>query len=162
MQGDEHTATDAATVTPLGGDSSRAVYRDLLRFGPRSRSELSQRLGLSAPTVTRVSRDLLERDLLHTLTAVPRTKGRPHEPLDIEENRGPRFIGVKVTADEVHAVVTTVRANVLEELVLPLSSTAPRRCWRPSCWPPRRSSPRTRTWSASGWGWAAWSPSGAP
>ena len=125
MQGDEHTATDAATVTSLGGDSSRAVYRDLLRFGPRSRSELSQRLGLSAPTVTRVSRDLLERDLLHTLTAVPRTKGRPHEPLDIEENRGPRFIGVKVTADEVHAVVTTVRANVLEELVLPLSSTAP-------------------------------------
>src|SRR5699024_332720 len=92
---------------------------------------------LSAPTVTRVTRDLLERDLLHPLTAVQRAKGRPQEPLDIEENRGPRFIGVKVTAEEVHAVVTSVRAEevhavvtsvravVLEELVLPLTGTAP-------------------------------------
>ena len=132
MQGDEHRGSDLAAVgdpapvmSDLGGESTRAVYRDLLRFGPRSRSELSQRLRLSAPTVTRVTRDLLERDLLHPLTAVPRAKGRPHEPLDVEENRGPRFIGVKVTADEVHAVVTTVRATVLEELVLPLESTAP-------------------------------------
>lgn len=135
MQGDEHTGSDIAAegdpgvsdlvVSGLGGESTRAVYRDLLRFGPRSRSELSQRLRLSAPTVTRVTRDLLERDLLHPLTAVPRAKGRPHEPLDVEEDRGPRFIGVKVTADEVHAVVTTVRATVLEERVLPLESTAP-------------------------------------
>jgi len=118
--------TDAAAVsTGLVGESTRAVYRDLLRFGPRSRSELSQRLGLSAPTVTRVTRDLLERDLLHPLDAVARTKGRPQEPLDIEENRGPRFIGIKVTSEEVHAVVTTVRGNVLEELVLALDSTAP-------------------------------------
>ncbi|MDN5601454.1 MAG: ROK family transcriptional regulator, partial [Brachybacterium sp.] len=135
MQGDENTGSDIAAegdpvvsdlvVSDLGGESTRAVYRDLLRFGPRSRSELSQRLRMSAPTVTRVTRDLLERDLLHPLTAVPRAKGRPHEPLDVEEDRGPRFIGVKVTADEVHAVVTTVRATVLEELVLPLESTAP-------------------------------------
>lgn len=125
MQADEHTDAAAAPVIELGGESTRAVYRDLLRFGPRSRSELSQRLQLSAPTVTRVTRELLERDLLHALTAVPRAKGRPHEPLDIEENRGPRFIGIKVTADDVHAVVTTARAVVLEELVLPLGSTDP-------------------------------------
>lgn len=125
MQGDGHTGTSSATMADLGGESTRTVYRDLLRFGPRSRSELSQRLGLSAPTVTRVSRDLLERDLLHPLGIVQQAKGRPHEPLDVEENRGPRFIGVKVTADEVHAVVTTVRANVLEELTLSLEDTAP-------------------------------------
>lgn len=113
------------TGSDLGGESTRAVYRDLLRFGPRSRSELSQRLRLSAPTVTRVTRDLLERELLHPLTAVPRSKGRPHEPLDIEEERGPRFIGVKVTAEQIHAVVTTVRAALLEELVLPLDSSEP-------------------------------------
>lgn len=134
---DPPAAVDGDTPTPgavpssahrtgdLGGESTRAVYRDLLRFGPRSRSELSQRLRLSAPTVTRVTRDLLERDLLHTLTAVPRAKGRPQEPLDIEVERGPRFLGVKVTAEEIHVVVTTVRAVVLEELVLPLPSTAP-------------------------------------
>src|SRR5699024_9495882 len=125
MQGDVDTGADDAAVRALGAEITRAVYRDLLRFGPRSRSELSQRLRLSAPTVTRVTRDLLERDLLHPLTAVQRAKGRPQEPLDIEENRGPRFIGVKVTAEEVHAVVTSVRAVVLEELVLPLAGTAP-------------------------------------
>lgn len=126
MQGshEEHSA-GPDVVADLGTESMRAVYRDLLRFGPRSRSELTKRLGLSAPTVTRVTRDLLDRDRLHPLTAVVRPKGRPHEPLDIVENRGPRFIGVKVTAQEVHAVVTTVRGNVLEELVIPLEDSSP-------------------------------------
>lgn len=127
MQGLDIAQHGGASTTALGGESTRTVYRDLLRFGPRSRSELSHRLTLSAPTVTRVTRDLLERDLLHPLAAVPRAKGRPQEPLDIEENRGPRFVGVKVTADEIHAVVTTVRANVLEELVLPLEDSCPHR-----------------------------------
>src|SRR5690625_6151350 len=43
------------TDTGLGSANARAVYRDLLRFGPRSRSELTTRLGLSAPTVTRTT-----------------------------------------------------------------------------------------------------------
>ena len=120
---DEQESTGVSAVADLGSDSMRSVYRDLLRFGPRSRSELTKRLGLSAPTVTRVTRDLLEADRLHPLTAVVRPKGRPREPLDIVENRGPLFIGVKVTADEVHTVVTTVRGNTLEELVLPLTGT---------------------------------------
>ena len=111
--------------TGLGSANARAVYRDLLRFGPRSRSELTTRLDLSAPTVTRTTRDLLDAGWLHTLGPVARTKGRPQEPLDIEENHGPRFIGVKVTADEVHAVVATVRGNVLEELTLPVEGTTP-------------------------------------
>src|SRR5690625_4619483 len=99
------------TDTGLGSANARAVYRDLLRFGPRSRSELTTRLGLSAPTVTRTTRDLLDAGWLHTLGPVARTKGRPQEPLDIEENHGPRFIGAKVTAEEVHAVVATVRRS---------------------------------------------------
>ena len=133
MQGDQHEAADQGTssrpapappVPDLGGDSARAVYRDLLRFGPRSRRDLTERLGLSAPTVTRVTRELLEAGHLHPLETVALAKGRPQQPLDIEENHGPRFVGVKVTADEVHAVVTTARGNALEELVMPLPGTA--------------------------------------
>ncbi|WP_114855104.1 ROK family transcriptional regulator [Brachybacterium sp. YJGR34] len=130
MQGDKGavtvTAADGARAErDLGSESMRAVYRDLLRFGPRSRSELTARLGLSAPTVTRVTRELIEAGRLHPLEVLASTKGRPQEPLDIEENDGPRFIGVKVTAEEIHAVVTTVRGNALEELTLPLRGTAP-------------------------------------
>lgn len=119
-------AADAPAVPDLGGHSARAVYRDLLRFGPRSRRDLSERLGLSAPTVTRVTRELLESRHLHPLETVALAKGRPQQPLDIEENHGPRFVGVKVTADEVHAVVTTARGNALEELVIPLVDTSER------------------------------------
>lgn len=129
MQGEqrevaEHIAEHVTAVPDLGGASARAVYRDLLRFGPRSRRDLTERLGLSAPTVTRVTRDLLEAGHLHPLDTVALAKGRPQQPLDIEENHGPRFIGVKVTADEVHAVVTTARGNALEELVMPLPDTS--------------------------------------
>ena len=126
MQGDP-TSTDTASgvARGLGGENARAVYRDLLRFGPRSRRDLTTRLGMSAPTVTRLTRDLLGVGHLRTLEPVARSKGRPQEPLDIEENLGPRFIGVKVTADEIHTVVTTVRGNALEELVLPLDGTDP-------------------------------------
>ncbi|WP_394215095.1 ROK family protein [Brachybacterium vulturis] len=123
--GRELDADQESRTWELGGGSARAVYRDLLRFGPRSRRDLTVRLSLSAPTVTRVTRDLLEAGQLRTLETVARPKGRPQEPLDIEENRGPRFIGVKVTADGVHAVATTVRGNVLEELALPLTETSP-------------------------------------
>lgn len=128
MQGETSTGAVASGVDAangLGGESRRAVYRDLLRFGPRSRRDLITRLGLSAPTVSRVTRELLEAGHLRPLEAVAQAKGRPQEPLDIQEAHGPRFVGVKVTADEIHAVVTTVRGNLLEELTLPLPSTAP-------------------------------------
>ena len=108
----------------LGGETMRAVYRDLLRFGPRSRSDLATRLGLSAPTISRATRDLLDAGRLQQLDVVARPTGRPQQPLDIEENDGPRFIGVKVTADEIHTVVTTVRGNALEELVMSLADTS--------------------------------------
>src|SRR5690625_5874205 len=61
------------TDTGLGSANARAVYRDLLRFGPRSRSELTTRLGLSAPTVTRTTRDLLDAGWLHTLRSEEHT-----------------------------------------------------------------------------------------
>src|SRR5690625_7733660 len=88
------------TDTGLGSANARAVYRDLLRFGPRSRSELTTRLGLSAPTVTRTTRDLLDAGWLHTLGPVARTKCRPQEPLDIVDKHGPRFISAKIMAEE--------------------------------------------------------------
>ncbi len=105
-------------------DTARAVYEDIVRFGPRPRTELAVRLGLSGPTLTRVTRVLLDGSLLRELAPVPQPKGRPQEPLDVDEDHA-RFIGVKVTADSVYAAVTTVRGVVHEDLSAPLSRSTP-------------------------------------
>lgn len=130
MSGAEESALGESTsvgsaVPDLGGATARAVYRDLLRFGPRSRRDLGERLGLSAPTVTRATRELLEAGHLRPLDTVAPARGRPQQPLDVEVEHGPRFVGAKVTADAVHAVVTTVHGEPIEDLVVPLEGTTP-------------------------------------
>lgn len=92
-----------------------AVYADILRFGPRPRTELAVRLGLSGPTLTRTTRRMLDDGLLRELPPRPGIKGRPQEPLDVDEEHA-RFLGVKITASEVHAAVTTLRGVALEDL----------------------------------------------
>lgn len=118
---------DAPPTGPVArpaGAAARAVYADLLRFGPRPRTALAARLDLSGPTLTRVSRELLDAGLLRELPPRPQLKGRPQEPLDIDEEHA-RFLGVKITADEVHAAVSTVRGTVLEDLAQPHAGRSP-------------------------------------
>lgn len=103
---------------------ARAAYEHVLRYGPRSRAELASVLGLSEATLTRLSRKLLEDGLLRTLPVRRSSIGRPQEPLDIAEDHA-RFIGVKVTASEVYAEVTTPRAEPREDVSLPLAGTDP-------------------------------------
>ncbi|MCL6423063.1 ROK family transcriptional regulator [Brachybacterium sp. JHP9] len=97
-------------------DSARTVFRALLREGAASRRDLAQSLGLSMPTLTRTTRGLLDAGLLRELPPVPQPAGRPVEPLDVEVEGGPRFIGVKITRERIYAALTTVRAEVREEL----------------------------------------------
>lgn len=106
------------------GDSARAVFEQILRHGPRPRSELATLLQLSGATLTRVTRDLLDAGLLREMPPVTRERGRPQEPLDVDEDHA-HFLGVKVTAQEVFAVVTTMRGNPHEEIAVPVRSAAP-------------------------------------
>ncbi|MDO5663318.1 MAG: ROK family transcriptional regulator [Brachybacterium sp.] len=123
----EATTEPGTGVEALNGsrsDTARIVFERILRYGPRPRSELAAQLQLSGATLTRVTRELLDTGLLRVLPPVTRDRGRPQEPLDVDEHRA-RFVGVKVTSREVFAVVTTLRANPLEELTLPLKSSDP-------------------------------------
>lgn len=106
------------------GDSARAVFEQILRHGPRPRSELATLLQLSGATLTRVTRDLLDAGLLREMPPVTRERGRPQEPLDVDEDRV-HFLGVKVTAEVIYAVVTTLRGNPHEEITVPVRSSAP-------------------------------------
>ncbi|MGW0824543.1 ROK family protein [Streptomyces sp. NPDC002845] len=102
----------------------RAVAIEVLVHGPLSRTELARRLCLSAGSLTRLTKPLIESGLLveaeteggggggegGAVGAV--RQGRPSQPLDIvAESRS--FIGFKITEDMVYGVVTTLRGDVV-------------------------------------------------
>ncbi|MFQ6484385.1 ROK family protein [Brachybacterium epidermidis] len=124
LRSDVDARASSLQVAGPSGESARLVFEQILRHGPRSRSELAALLQLSGATLTRVTRDMLDSGLLRELPLVNRERGRPQEPLDVDEDHA-RFIGVKVTARETYAVATTVRGNPLEEISLPTGSARP-------------------------------------
>lgn len=129
MDADDETApvgTMHRRPTPDAPSSPTAaeVYEHLLLTGPRARTDLASRLGLSGPTLTRLAREMLDQGLLRELPPRPVAKGRPQLPLDVDEHHA-LFIGLKITATVVHAVVVDVRGRALEELSATLPDSAP-------------------------------------
>lgn len=121
MSAEAHTVpTRPAAWTPLTG-AAHTIALEVLLDGPLPRSELARRLDLSAGSLTRLSKPLLDSGLLvETDSGYDAVSGRPTRPLDVDE-RSHHFVGVKLTADTAYAVLTTLRANVVatEEAVLP-------------------------------------------
>lgn len=98
---------------------SRRVAVEILVRGPSSRAELAKTLGLSPATLTRVVRPLLQAGVLTEHKAVRTAgRGRASLPLDVADD-GRRFVGVKLTAEAVYAVVTDLRAQVLDSSTVP-------------------------------------------
>jgi predicted NBD/HSP70 family sugar kinase len=113
-------STQPDAWTPLTG-AAHAIALEVLLDGPLPRSELARRLDLSAGSLTRLSKPLLDSGLVvETEGGYDAASGRPTRPLDVDE-RSHHFVGVKLTADTAYAVLTTLRANVLatEEALLP-------------------------------------------
>ncbi|WP_405607887.1 ROK family protein [Streptomyces sp. NBC_01508] len=101
-----------APWTRLSG-ATHAVALEVLLRGPLPRSELARRLDLSAGSLTRLAKPLLDSGLLvESGTSHESRAGRPTRPLDIVADAH-RFIGAKITHEDVHAVVTTLRAEVV-------------------------------------------------
>lgn len=110
--------------TPLTG-AAHEVALEVLIHGPLSRSELARRLDLSAGTVTRLVRPLLDSGMLvEGDTVRPGKFGRPSQPLDVVAD-AQHFIGVKLTGDEAHAVLTTLRAEIVAWEVMPIRDRTP-------------------------------------
>ncbi|WP_037676591.1 ROK family transcriptional regulator [Streptomyces griseus] len=119
--------TGAASWLPLS-PGERSVAIEVLVHGPLSRTELARRLDLSAGSVTRLTKPLIESRLL---VEVPEggvqaevRQGRPSQPLDVvAESRS--FIGFKITEDMVYGVVTTLRSDIVARHDRPLTSHDP-------------------------------------
>ncbi|MFF4034945.1 ROK family protein [Streptomyces sviceus] len=117
----------AASWLPLS-TGERSVAIEVLVHGPLSRTELARRLDLSAGSLTRLTKPLIESGLLIEVpeagTPAEVRQGRPSQPLDVvAESRS--FIGFKITEDMVYGVVTTLRSEIVARYDQPLVSHDP-------------------------------------
>jgi predicted NBD/HSP70 family sugar kinase len=90
------------------------VFRTLLAHGPLSRAETGRRTGLSPGAVTKAATGLLADGWIAEAVrpAAERAGGRPATPIAVRPQRA-RFIGIKVTSDELIGVLTDLTARPL-------------------------------------------------
>lgn len=114
-------AHESGSTAPLP-ELSRAVATEILVHGAQSRTQLAHRMGLSPATLTRLVKPLVEAGILEESDAV-RTPGRGRSalPLDVVP-RNYRFAGVKLTTESIYAVVTDLRARILDQQIVPIRS----------------------------------------
>lgn len=116
---------EAGSWRPLSGPSHRLAL-EILLDGPLSRAELTRRVELSAGSLTRLTKPMLESGLLVEVPGGPADPrvGRPSQPLDIVPTSH-HFVGVKLTSDAALAVLTTLRAEVIATEQRPLPNHSP-------------------------------------
>ncbi|MFD7654557.1 ROK family protein [Actinosynnema sp. NPDC059797] len=122
------TSEAGTRTTPSWPDLSsvaRDVLLDVLFHGPLSRAEIADRLHLSRPTLTRVTRSLMLEGLLVQGDVRPHpTAGRPSEMLHVR-GEAHHFLGVKLTADRLHATMTDLTTTAVATTREPLRSRDP-------------------------------------
>ncbi|WP_265523404.1 ROK family transcriptional regulator [Oerskovia flava] len=102
----------ASPWTPLS-PTSRRVALEVLLHGPLARTELARRLDLSTPSLTRITKPLLDTGVLHEVREVHvQGGGRPLQPLDVDADLQ-QFVGIKLTGSRAYGVLTNLRADVL-------------------------------------------------
>ena len=105
--------TLADETVPVTTPAASLVFTTVLSRGPLTRTEIAQRTSLSAAAVTKAVRPLLGVGyLVEDLNEGARSAlGRPANPLRVNGSRA-LFIGVKVTGDEIIAVLTDLCCRV--------------------------------------------------
>jgi predicted NBD/HSP70 family sugar kinase len=94
-------------------DASKALAVDILVHGAQSRAQLAKKTGLSAPTLTRLVRPLLDTGVLVESGSLRgHGRGRTSVLLDVAAEDY-RYVGVKLTTESIYAVLTNLRAEVL-------------------------------------------------
>jgi N-acetylglucosamine repressor len=100
---------------------SRSLSRDLnaslliemvRRFGPISRAELSRQSQISAPTVSAIVNQLLERGTFSEVALAPSSGGRPPVLLQLNPTAG-YVVGIKLRGDGLTTVVCDLDARVV-------------------------------------------------
>jgi predicted NBD/HSP70 family sugar kinase len=103
------------------------VFTTVLSHGPLTRLEVARRAGLSAAAVTKAVRPLMEAGYLveGADQDAPPALGRPANLVRVDGGRA-LFIGVKVTGDEVIAVLTDLCCRIRIARHVPLTDHDPK------------------------------------
>ena len=111
-------------ATAAAGPASRVLLR-LAAAGAQTRTDLADHLGISAPTLTRAVRPLIEDGLvLEDKPSPPAEAGRPARSLRLAPSAA-ALLGVKLTNDHLYASVIDPLGTVLAERSEPLASREP-------------------------------------
>lgn len=111
------------TPPPLLTPAAGVVFTTLLTRGPMSRVDITRVTGLSAGAVTKAISPLINSGYVAELgaTQAPGAFGRPPSGLQVQADRA-FFLGLKVTSDELIAVITDLRAQIRATRHVPLLS----------------------------------------
>ena len=117
---------------PLGRPSvlrhtnAHSILKLLRDFGSCSRADLVRASGLSAPTVTNVVRDLLQKGLVEALGEGESSGGRPPDMIRFHAERG-CLLAVQISSGSLSFLLTDLNGIELESCRLPLTdcSTTP-------------------------------------
>jgi predicted NBD/HSP70 family sugar kinase len=105
-----------------GADNTRGrLFAEILTAGPLSRTQLSQRSGLSQSTVTKVVNPMIDAGFVTETGEQSGGIGRPQRLLEVAANRR-AAIGVKIGPGAVTGVLTDLRAQVLDQRARPLTA----------------------------------------
>lgn len=106
---------------------ARDLSLEVLIRGPLPRRELAAKFGVSAATLTRTVAPLIERGVLIELEEpLAGGLGRPARLLDVPASTH-RFVGLKLTGDCVHGVLTDLRAQIAGSRTVQLETLEPAR-----------------------------------
>ena len=106
------------TATEMRGINRSAVLEVIRRKGPISRTQITESLQISLPTVVRVVDELVAEDLVK-LTGDKEWSGGRKRPLLKFNSDGHVIIGVDMNETRLYGAVTDLAGNILTETTLP-------------------------------------------
>ncbi|MGO2096261.1 MAG: ROK family protein [Candidatus Microbacterium stercoravium] len=104
--------------------AQRAMLRDVLVHGARSRADLTRRSGMSRASLSRMTRELADLGLVREGAALPEERrGRPSETIELAAGAA-HFVGFKLTGESLYLAVTDLAATVVHSEGEALTTTA--------------------------------------
>lgn len=103
-------------------EARSAVLRAIALHGPISRADLTRLLGLSGPTVTLVTKDLLANGIVHEVDRAPSSGGRPATLIQIVSTAA-LAMGVKLAPDRIVGVLVDLAGEVVRRFEEPMHAT---------------------------------------